>query len=55
MKKVIGWLILICFFASAIFMTCSVSGFKEGLIIWGVGFGLALILTFAIFLIENGD
>lgn len=55
MKKVIGWILLTFIFASAVFMTCSVSGFKEGLIIWGAGFGIALIITFAIFLIENGD
>ena len=55
MKKVIGWILLTFVFASAIFMTCSITGFKEGFIIWGLSFIIAMIVAFAIFLIENGD
>ena len=54
MKKIIGVTILISILICLVAMTCLVTGWKDGLICWGIGFAVAMIICFAIFLIEDG-
>lgn len=55
MKKIIGCILLVSVFTFLIGTTCVVFGFKTGMGLWGIGFGIALIICLAIFLIEEGE
>lgn len=55
MKKTIGFILLALIFALLIGTSCYVFGWKMGIIIWGIGFAVALIIVIAIYLIEDGE
>lgn len=53
MKKIIGVTILVSILVCLVVMTCLVTGWKDGLICWGIGFAVAMVICFAISLIED--
>lgn len=54
MKKIIGITILVFILVFLIVTTCLMCGdWKTGLICWGIGFAVAMVICFAIFLIED--
>ena len=53
MKKIIGVTILVSILVCLVVMTCLVTGWKDGLIYWGIGFAVAMVICFAISLIED--
>ena len=55
MKRIIGFILLALIFVLLIGISCYVCGWKMGLIIWGIGFALALIIVTAMYLIDEGE
>lgn len=55
MKSTIGFILLALVLIFLIGVTCYVCGWKFGLKVWGIGFALALIIVFAMYLIEGGE
>lgn len=54
MKRIIGIIILVLVFAFLIGMSCVAYGVKTALIIWALGLFVSLVITVAIFLIQEG-
>ena len=55
MKRTIGFILLALIFALLIGITCYICGWKMGIIIWGIGFALALIIVTAMYLIDEDE
>ena len=55
MKRTIGFILLALIFALLIGVTCYICGWKMGMIIWGIGFALALIIVTAMYLIDEDE
>ncbi len=55
MKRAIGFILLALNLVLLIGITCYVRGWKMGIIMWGIGFVFALIISIALCLIEEGD
>jgi hypothetical protein len=55
MKRTIGFILLAFILVLLIGITCYVCGWKFGMTVWGISFGLALIIVIAMYLIEEGE